>query len=246
MRLTTTPGLPLQFWLIWFGMAILSGAILAAIAFVIYKLVDMGRSWIIEVPTTPGALANINRKALKAGQRYERASHAGQPGEKDAIIADPDASFPTLRGPLRLVHKETGYSLVAPRPNELPIALRELSVDADAEFPQLTPGFAKLPEADQKKKLEEAKAVTEKRLEENALRALHWLRMQVCTPLLFWKAIRTNDHQDFLDTQTPRPHWLVSAAPWLFIGLLATLAFLGFVLWQGVPGFESGAARGGR
>lgn len=208
---------PTQFYALFFGMSAFFGAGLSLLAYITYRIIDLGRRWVIEIPGTPRALASIKRRRLKRGATYQRPGL--QKGDKEVVIADPDAIYPTIRGPLHLVHKDTGYSLIAPGSNDVPPSLvseTEKSLAGLTDPAELT-----------KVKLEN-EAIKAR----NADKLLSWIRMTVSGPLLYWKAIRTNDWQDWLDTQTGKPDWRVQIFPLLLLGVMIVLVAFCWLAWQ--------------
>ena len=81
------------------------------------KMNDMGKSWIIMLPSTPGAKAEILRKKLKKGQ-FDLKIPGGD--GKERIISSPLGAYPTTRGPLHVVGESTGWNLVAPSKEDKP------------------------------------------------------------------------------------------------------------------------------
>ncbi|MHB1261345.1 MAG: hypothetical protein ACYC2H_06480 [Thermoplasmatota archaeon] len=240
-------------WLIFLGMSAANGMMFALIAFIIYKFVDMGRRWVIEVPSSPFALANIRRKRLRAGREYDRKS--SQPGAtKETVLVDPDATYPTLRGPLHIVAKETGFSLIAPPPNMKPAELEPDPVDPHPEEPHyydedrgtdderelMVKANSKL-RRDYEAALRTWRADNADVIVENEGKLLTWVRMVVCTPLLYWKAIQTNDHQDWLETQTGKDPWQVRVVGFL---CLAFVVFMIVVGWGFIKYMEQQAKTG--
>lgn len=242
----------LQFYELFFGMSAFFALLVVLLGFLTYRIIDMGRRWIIEVPSAPGALATIRRRRLKRGSTWTRSGD--RPREKETRIADPDAIYPTLRGPLNIVHKETGYNLIAPPSNARPPSLEEEPMLAEtvpmpaAEAPEPILVVVGLAGADLAKataenagraqrneaktmasqmrretELAEVKAENAARTRRNDAKALDWVRMQVCTPLLHWKAIQTNDHQDWLDTQPQKKDWRAEIFPILCLTVIVIM-----------------------
>ena len=247
---------PTQFYALFFGMSAFFGLALSAVAYILYRIIDLGRRWVIEVPGTPGALAAIKRRRLKRGATYQRPGLVK--GEKEVVVVDPDAVYPTIRGPLHIVQKDTGYSLIAPNSNDVPAnlmseeehdlqavapfvpkALHEVLAEPDeARRKKLTAENEKIKAlnaagyADWKAKFDKLAAENETIRRRNADRLLTWVRMVVSSPLLFWKAIRTNDWQDWLDTQTGKPDWRVQIFPLLCITVILVMVGFCWLAWQ--------------
>lgn len=228
---------PVTFYSLFFGMAALFGIGVSAVAYILYRIVDLGRRWILEIPDAPGAFATIKRKRLKPGAEYERPHEVK--GQRERIKVDTLAHYPTMRGPLHLVHKETGHSLIAPRLDEIPTELRPEDLKPQPKAPTLYDEARGTEEERAKMKLANAKlkrdydaalatwtTETTKTKASNESKALTFIRMKISTPLLYWKAIRNNDWQDWLDTQNPKEDWRVKALP--VVCMLAIVAIAAF------------------
>lgn len=115
---------PKTIWIVFLATAALCGALIDGLGRLIWKMRDMGRAWVITVPTTPGAMASIDRVRLKRGELTRKEPVNGD--ENELFIAHGEAAYPTRRGPLHL-KSEYGANLVAPT--------KEQAIDAATDQP---------------------------------------------------------------------------------------------------------------
>lgn len=106
---------PAAIWTIFLVTAAIVGAGLDGLGRLIWKMRDMGRAWVITVPTTPGSMATIQRVRLQRGNFTRKEPNNRE--EHEVVIARGEAAYPTKRGPLHLV-SEYGANLVAPTKEE--------------------------------------------------------------------------------------------------------------------------------
>lgn len=109
------------------GMGVIFGAIFAGVGYLLWKMVDMGRSWVVMVPTIPGAQAQILRKRLNKQEFNQKVKGSD---EKERMICSPKGAFPTKRGPLHLVAEATGWNLVAPSKEDKPAEVTDTEYQA--------------------------------------------------------------------------------------------------------------------
>jgi len=61
------------------------------------------------------------------------------------------------------------------------------------------------------------------------------VRFRVFDPLIYWRATKENDTEDYYAAQQGKPHWMEKVAPFLMIAVLGLVALVGFMLWKLLP-----------
>lgn len=171
----------------------LLGSIATTMVFMALKGLNRGQPWIITLPGTPGALADIRRRKLFQGVFTKKRGD-----EREAFVTDGRAAYPTPMGPLHIL-TDYGANLVAPSKDEVAEELTEQDGPKVAE------------------------------------------RFRVFDPLIYWRATKENDTEDYYAAQQGKPHWMEKVAPFLMIAVLGLVALVGFMLWKILP-LISGAA----
>jgi len=174
------------------------------------KAMERGRPIIVTLPGTLGALASIKREKLLKGVFTRKAGD-----EREAYVLDGRAAYPTAMGPLHII-TDYGANLVAPSKDEVSEKLRTfIGMDKPKE------GASE----DELKAYEQAKAAAHKTSE----------RFRVFDPLIYWRATKENDTEDYYAAQQGKPHWMEKVAPFLMIAVLALVGLVGFMLWKVLP-----------
>lgn len=60
-------------------------------------------------------------------------------------------------------------------------------------------------------------------------------RFRVWDPVIYWRACRENDMEDFYAAQQDKDHWIVKVAPLAFIAVAVLSLMLMFLLWKLMP-----------
>jgi hypothetical protein len=164
------------------------GAIATTILFMALKGLNRGQPWIITLPGTPGALADIRRRKLFQGVFTKKRGD-----EQEAFVTDGRVAYPTLTsGPIHLM-TDYGANLIAPSKDEVAAELEEQDGEKTA------------------------------------------IRFRVFDPLIYWRATKENDTEDYYAAQQGKPHWMEKVAPFLMIAVLGLVALVGFMLWKLMP-----------
>lgn len=218
------------FYAVFVGLAAMTGTLVSLAIKAIYKVIDLGRAWVITLPGTPGAKALIERRTIKKEGKFERKNG----DEKDTFIAAGLASYPSNKGPLHIV-ADYGSNLVAPSKDDVYKKLLAAEMEKAKEL-----YFQKLSErpADHPFKAKDEKLWAE--LTEEAKRTP--MRFLVHDPLIYYRACKENDTEDYYAAQQGKPHWMEKVAPWLAIAVLALVGLVGFMLWKVLPIITSKAA----
>lgn len=127
-------------------------------------------------------------------------------GEKETQILAPPASYPTNRGPLQLL-TSYGANLIAPSKDDKTALLYPAQ---PVEGPHA------------------AKTTAE-------WRDLVFARFRIWDPLIYWRATRENDMEDFYAAQQDKQHWMVQLAPFALLAVGALSLMMVFVLWKVLP-----------
>lgn len=108
-------------------MSLFFGAVISGTAYVLWKMLDMGRSWVIMLPSIPGAKAQILRKRLNK-QEFNQKIRGSD--DKERIICSPHGAYPTKKGPLHIIAEDTGWNLVAPSKEDKPAGVTDAEYQA--------------------------------------------------------------------------------------------------------------------
>lgn len=208
-------------------MALGSGGLMAGIGYAIWKARDMGKAWIIILPGTPGAMAEVKRSRLNEGSfPGKKKAHEGQ-----TYLVDGRAVYPSKRGPIHLV-TDYGANLVAPSKDEVYEGiLKEEQGKAKVEYLQKIKELGvEKDEGLSKELLQRAQRVS--------------LRFRVFDPLIYWRATKENDTEDYYAAQQPKPSFWEQMVPIMVLGMVGLMGLCGFLIWKVLPILSKKAAGG--
>lgn len=203
------------------GLAAMTGIICSLIIKAVGKMMDMGRAWVITLPGSPGALARIERRHLKEGKFRRKKGD-----EEETFIAAGLAAYPTKKGPLHLL-TDFGANLVAPSKDEIYKNLLAAETEKAKEK-----YFEALREAGKDPSKDKDPELWAKLLEEAKRTPMRFL---VHDPLIYYRAEKENDTEDYYAAQQQKKHWMESVAPFLAICVVALVGLVGFMLWKVLP-----------
>lgn len=200
----------------------MTGIITSLIIKVVFRMVDLGRAWVITLPGTPGAKAIIERRRIMKEGKFEKKNG----DEKDTFIAAGLASYPSNRGPLHLM-ADYGANLVAPSKDDVYKRLLEAETAKATET-----YYQKLREAGKDPAKDKDPALWTQLLAEAKQLPMRFL---VHDPLIYYRACKENDTEDYYAAQQGKPHWMEKVAPWLAVAVVALVGLVGFMLWKVLP-----------
>lgn len=217
------------FYAVFVGLAAMTGTLVSLGIKAIYKVIDLGRAWVITLPGTPGAKAIIERRTIKKEGKFDRKNG----DEKDTFIAAGLASYPSNKGPLHIM-ADYGANLVAPSKDDV---YKKLLAAEEEKAKQVY--WTKLEEAGKDPAKDKDEKLWAQLLEEAKRLPMRFL---VHDPLIYYRACKENDTEDYYAAQQGKPHWMEKVAPWLAISVLALVMLVGFMLWKVLPIITSKAA----
>ena len=106
---------PNQVLLVFFLLSLCMAALLSMGAFMIWKMLDYGKSWVV-FPSVAGMPAEVKRRRITNGMDVRQIA----PDVKAAYPLNDAAAHMTKRGRLYIIHPQTGWNLKAPLAQEKP------------------------------------------------------------------------------------------------------------------------------
>lgn len=187
-----------EVWMLFFATATLAGFLMTGIVWMLWKVMDYGRSWVITLDDT--GMAGVRRRRV-VGDTVKLKTKGG-PGR--AFILNGKARYTANRGPLFLVHGQTGQNLMAPTRDEFESALKRQAA-ADAV------GVA-----------EDRPAMTQALVK----------KLLACDPFYAFNSLSTNSYKKWISTQEGKPDWRAQIAPMALIAVCVMAIVLGFVVYK--------------
>lgn len=135
--------------------------------------------------------------------------------EGQTFIAAGMAAYPSNVGPIHIL-TDYGANLIAPSKDHVAKTIEDTPFPPEVKTP------------------EEKKAFREK-VAKMAQRFLVW------DPLIYWRACKENDTEDYYAAQQDKPHWMEKIAPYLMVSVLGLVALVGFMLWKLMPIIQGAA-----